>query len=332
MNIQPRRGILAGTVAMALGAAASCAHAQAAASTNWPDRAIRFVVPVGAGGNMDNVARVLAEKMHHELGQPIIVENKPGASNIIGGDFVAKSPPDGYNVLVTGVGGRAILSALPDKIPYDPEKDLVPVGRAVKVPQVIVVPSRLKVSTLPEFVAYAKAQPRGVNLASLGMTSLTQVVAELFKRDTGIPMVSIPYRSGPAGVMAMLAGDADFMVADAAVVMPSVLARKLVALAVPGAQRVPELPDVPTTAEAGYPHAVVESSYGLYVPTGTPREVILRLNRAMRNALDQPDVRRTLTQTYVVPAPNSPEEFEAQLARTTTQLRPIARELGFSLK
>jgi tripartite-type tricarboxylate transporter receptor subunit TctC len=278
---------------------------------------------------MDALARVLATQMGASLGQPVVVENKPGASNLIGSAFVAKSPPDGYNILITGSGSHTILPVVM-KLPYE-QKDLVTIGKAADLPMLIAASPKLGVRTMADFVRLAKASAGGMNHASLGPASTTQMVAEQFRRDSGINMVNIPYKAGPPGLMAMLSGEVDFMVLAVSVALPSLQDRKLVPLAVTSSSRLKELPDVPTLAEVGYPGAAIDSSYGLYVNGGTPRNIIIRLNAAMQDALTKPEVQKAVVSIGLYPSPSSPETYAATLASLEKKLRPLAVELALKL-
>jgi tripartite-type tricarboxylate transporter receptor subunit TctC len=278
---------------------------------------------------MDALARLLATQMGTSLGQPIVVENKPGASNMIGSAYVAKSPPDGYTLLITGSGSHAILPVV-TKLPYE-QKDLVTIGKAADLPMLIAASPRLGVRTMPEFVKLAKGSSRGMNHASLGPASSTQMVAEQFRRDSGINMMNIPYKGGAPGLMAMLSGEVDFMVLAVSVALPSLHDRKLVPLAVTSSSRLKELPDVPTLAEVGFPGASIDSSYGLYVNGGTPRPIIARLNAAMQESLLKPDVQKAVFNMGLYPAPSSAETYAAALTSLEARLRPLATELGLKL-
>jgi tripartite-type tricarboxylate transporter receptor subunit TctC len=223
---------------------------------DYPTRSIRIVVPFAPGGPVDFIARALSTRLTQILGQSVIVDNKPGASTIIGTDNVAKSNADGYSMLLVGAGSRTILPAIA-KLPYDPAKDLLPLSKVAAAPQVFVVSNAFAakgVKTLKDLVAWSKNNPGKLTVGSVGGGTITSLVGDLFKKEAGIQAVDVVYKGGAPAVTAILSGEVDFLSADISAVMPHLLSRKMTALAVTGPQRVKEISEVATVAEQGFPN------------------------------------------------------------------------------
>ena len=301
----PRRTLLAAALA---GACAGSALAQA-----WPGKPIRIVVPFPAGGPTDITARVIGQALSESLKTPVVVENKAGAHGFIGVTEAARSPADGYTLMMASIGTMAINPKLHEKIPYDANKDFAPVSLVVTVPIVVVAnPNVLPVKDVPQFVAYLKAHPGKVNFASAGSGGSSHLVPEYFKYRTGTFMTHIPYKgSGPA-VSDLVAGQVQVMFDTLLTSTPFVKSGKLRMLAVTTAQRLPDYPEVPTMAESlGMKDFEASSWYALYAPAGTPVDVVKRLSAEVDAALKKPAVAKRLTELGAVPVGGPPEKLAA---------------------
>jgi len=265
--------------------------AQLAAAQAFPDRPITLVVPNPPGGLVDTSARLLSEPLTRVIGQPIIVDNKPGASGNTAYQYVAKAKPDGYTLLISYSGYHVGNPALFDKLPWDPVKDFSPVALLTVSTNVIAVHPSVPVNNLKEFIAYAKANPGKLNYASQGNGSVSHIGTEIFKQTTGVEMVHVPYKgSGPA-IQDVLAGQVQVFISTPPSLMQHVQSGKLKGLAVTGKNRHPGMPNVPTTAEAGLPSFQLESWVALYAPVGTPAPVINKLSDAVKQSLALPEVK-----------------------------------------
>jgi tripartite-type tricarboxylate transporter receptor subunit TctC len=304
-----------------------------ALAQDFPAKPIRIVVPFNAGGPVDIIARSLGARLSPLLGQPIVVDNKGGASTIIGTENVVKSAPDGYSLLLVGSGARTILPAI-TKLPYDPERDLLPVSLAVASPQIFVASPQLAakgVTTLKSLTAYARANPGKLNVGSVGAGTITSLVGELYKREQSLQFVNVPFRGGAPAVQALMAGDIDLMMADVAAVIPQIQARKLVGLAVTSGRRVKELPDVQSVVEAGYPSLVAINAYCLFAPAKTPRDIIAKIQKAVAAALATPELSGQFEKSGMQAVGSTPQELEKLLTEQTEKWTPLARALGIRL-
>lgn len=287
-SARARRRAVAALALLATGVAGLApvaAHAQA-----WPAKPIRIVVPFPPGGSTDLLARRIGEKLAATWGQPVVVENRAGAGGTVGADFVAKSAPDGYTLLMGVTGSNAIAQALYPKLPYDVVKDFSPVSMVVSSPLVVAVNPNVKATTLKEFVALAKVRPGSLSYGSAGNGTSMHLTGEMFKLATKTSMVHIPYR-GSAGMLTdLIAGQIEATFGDLLVLMPQIEAGKVRALAVTSRKRHPMLPNVPTVAEAGYPEFEALSWQGLFAPAGTPADVMAKLSGEVNKALKSPDI------------------------------------------
>jgi tripartite-type tricarboxylate transporter receptor subunit TctC len=290
-----------------LAAAALPAFAQA-----WPAKAVRVVVPYPPGGPVDISARLLAPKLQEALGQPFLVENKPGAGGNIGADFVAKSAPDGYTIGMGAIATHAINPALMASVPYDPIRDFRHLALVVQVPNVLVVNTELPVRSVAELVAYAKARPGKLDFASGSTGSTGHLAGELFKQMTGTFMVHIPYKGAPPAVADLLAGRVQLMFDNLASALPNVKAGKLRALAVTTLKRSASLPDLATLDESGLKGFDMTTWWGLMGPAGLSNEVVQRLSAEILKAMDAPEVRDRLRAMGMEgSAVRTPEQFTA---------------------
>ena len=303
----------------ALGLAAMAAWALVAGpalADTWPTKTVRIVVPFAPGGTTDILARAIAPELSKALGQPVIVDNRAGAGGNVGAEIVARSPNDGYTLLMGTVGTHGINRALYPKLPYDPIKDFAPITLVAAVPNVMEMnvdkAKALNINNVGDFVKYAKANPGKLNMASSGSGTSIHLSGELFKSMTGSYMTHIPYRgSGPA-LMDMVGGNADVMFDNLPSSLPQIKGGKLKALAVTSAQRSPALPDVPTVAEAGGPLLKgyeASSWFGLLAPAGTPPEIVNRIQQEVAKSLSTPAIKEKMVAQGAIPSGNTPAEF-----------------------
>lgn len=303
MNVRSfRRGLLALCLVWPI----SWATAQ-----TFPSKPVTIVVPFPAGGALDTVARVIAEQMRTDLGQPVIVDNRAGAGGTIGSAVVARAEPDGHTILLGSVATHAIAAGLYQKLPYDPLTDFEPITQLTSSPLVLTASPQLKATTVAELIALAKAAPGTINYASTGNGTALHIAGEAFRTATQINVVHVPYRGGAQASTAMLAGEVGFIVANPQLVVSFIKADKLRALAVTGTKRLDALPNVPTLKESGVSGVDITTWFGLWAPKGTPAGVVERLNASARKALAVPDVRRQLEAQGDAPVGNSVSDFSS---------------------
>jgi len=289
-------------------AAALCVLCGNAAAQGWPSKPIRYVVPFPPAGATDITARIMADKISGPLGQPVVVENRPGVAGNVGTELVARSAPDGYTILQLTVA-QSISATLYAKLNYDLEKDLTPVAMVALVPNVMIVNPSVPAKSVAEFIALAKAKPGKINFASSGSGTSIHMSAEMFKMLTGVDIVHIPYKgSGPA-LADLLGGQVDVMFDNLTSSIGHIRGGKLRALAITSATRYPELPDLPTMQEAGVPGYEATAWFGVMAPKGTPREAVMRINGEVNKALAQPDTKEKLLQQGAIAQPWTPEQF-----------------------
>ena len=309
--------------ALALLALMSCC---AVAQTPYPSRPVRFIVPSAAGGGTDIIARAVAQKLSETFGQQFVVDNRPGAGQMIGIELVARSPADGHTILMAA-STLAINSIMYKKVPYDPVRDFAPITQAASLPNILVVHPSLPVNSVKELVEYAKKNPGKLNFASAGIGTSPQMSIELLKSMTGIDMVHIPYKGTTPGVVDLLAGQVSVMAPNLLTALPHIKAGKLRALAVTSARRTVALPEVPTIAETlpGYESA---QWYGVLAPAGTPREIVARLHAEIVRALKHTEVQGRLAADGADPVGSTPEEFAAFIKSEIDKWARVARAAG----
>jgi tripartite-type tricarboxylate transporter receptor subunit TctC len=298
----------------------------AGAQTPYPSKPVRFIVPSAAGGGTDIIARAVAQKLSEALGQQFVVDNRPGAGQMIGIELVAKSPADGYTILMAA-STLAINSIMYKKVPYDPVRDFAPITQAASLPNILVVHPSLPVKSVAELVEYARRRPGKLNFASAGIGTSPQMSIELLKSMTGIDMVHIPYKGTTPGVVDLLAGQVSVMAPNLLTALPHIKAGKLRALAVTSAKRTGALPEVPTIAETlpGYESA---QWYGVLAPAGTSRDIVARLHAEIVRALKHSDVKDRLAADGAEPVGSSPEEFAAFIKSEIDKWTRVARAAG----
>ena len=317
-----RRTLLGGSIGLSVASPAITTVARAQGA--YPDKPVRLVVPFPPGGVTDVVARMLAQRMSADLGQPFIIENKAGAGGVIGSEFVAKAPPDGYTLLFT-TPNHTINAAFRAAMPYDTEKDLVPVSIAGRVPMLLVSHPSLPFDTFPGFIDYARRNPGKLNSSSAGNGTLPHVMMELLLLRTGIQVTNVPYRGAAPALADLVAGQVQLKLDTYATAGQFVAERKLNALAITSLARSKLLPNVPTVAENGLPGFEGYLWMGLVAPAGAPGMVLDRLAAASKRALRTPELLERFDKEGIEPVGGTPEEFRALVAREIAQWRELAK-------
>jgi tripartite-type tricarboxylate transporter receptor subunit TctC len=309
--------------------AAVAAATQANAQTPvFPAKAVRFVVPFPAGGPLDIAARAIGQKLNEGWGQPVIVDNRPGAGGNIGAEMVAKAVPDGYTILMGAVSTHAINPWLYAKMPYDPIRDFAPVSLVTQVPNVLVVHPSVPARNVKELIALAKAKPGPLNYASGSTGSAGHLAGELFNVMAGVKTVHIPYKGAPAAVIDLLAGQVSFMFDNLASALPNIKAGRVRALAVTTLRRSPLLPELPTMSEAGLKDFDVSTWFGVFAPGDTPKAIVDRLNAGIVAALKSPDLRERLAALGAEPMPDTPEQFAAFIKTELAKYEKVVKASG----
>jgi len=311
-------------------AAAGAAFAQAPSTGSgqaYPSKPVRMVVPSSAGGGTDIVARIIAPELSKRLGQQVVIDNRPGAGTMIGIEVAAKSPPDGYTLLM-GLSTLAINSALYKKVPYDPQRDFAPITQAISSASIIVVHPSVPVKTLKELIAFARARPGQINYASAGTGTYPHMTMELFLSMAKLKMVHIPYKGTGPAMIDMVAGQVATMAATILTGMPQIRAGRLRPLGITSAARSPIVPDIPTVAEAGLPGYESVQWYGMLAPARTPRDIITRLHGEATRVLQQPEIKARFAGDGADPVGSSPEEFTRYIQSELTKWAKVARDAG----
>jgi len=314
-------------VARVVFAALLCVGPIALHAQGWPAKPIRYVVPFPPGGSTDILARVIADKLTPSLGQPVVVENKPGAAGNIGTELVAKSPPDGYTILMATVA-QSISETLYTNLTFSFARDLAPVALIALVPNVMVVNPAVPAKTVQEFIALARAKPGQINFASSGSGTSVHMSGELFKMLTGVDIVHIPYKGSAQALTDLLGGQVSVMFDNLPSSMPHIKSGKLRALAVTTAKRYPALPTVPTMVEAGVPGYEASAWFGIVAPARTPAAIVDRLNSEVNRSLNLPEVRERLEQQGAEPAPGTPADFGAFIKAEIAKWGKVVKASG----
>jgi tripartite-type tricarboxylate transporter receptor subunit TctC len=298
-----------------------------AQAQTYPSRPVTIIVPYAAGGSLDAVTRILAKSLTTRLGQTVLVENRAGAGSNIGAAYVAKSPADGYTLFLASPA-TAINVSLYSQLTYDPEKDLTPVSLITAVPSVLIVPANSPFKSVAELVAFAKQNPGKLNYSSGGAGSSEHLGSEMFKFYCGVDVTHIPYKGGAPAMTDLMAGQVSMMFSNRIGALPHIRAGKLRALGVADSVRSPQLPDVPTFAEVGYPNLKVLVWSGIMAPAGTPPAVVNRLNAVITEAMQAPDMKAQMDEMGVTIAGGSPAQFGDFLKREIALWRPIVKQSG----
>ena len=308
--------------------AAWCLAASAAAVAAFPEKPIKVVIGFPAGGPLDQHARLLSDKLQAALGQPVVIDYKPGAGGSVGADAVAKSPADGYTLMLANTGVAVINGALYSKLPYNTLKDFTPIARTAMQPLALLVTPKLPVNSLPEFVRYAKERPGQINYGSAGNGGISHLVPEMFKTATGLFMVHIPYRGSAPAFTDLMGGQVQFMAESIPQAANYHKQGKVRALAVTSAARNPALPDIPTVIESGIKGFEVVGFYGFLAPAGTPKDVVAKLADAFKQVLSNPEVRERMTSQGADPAFLGSEDFARFLAAETPRWEKAVKASG----
>ena len=285
-----------------------------ALASDYPDRPLRLIVPFPPGGGADILARTVMPRVAQALGKPIVIENKPGAGGNVGAELVARAAPDGYTLLYGTNGTHAINPSLYGSLRFDPVKDFVPVSRMTTIAALLIVNPKFPATTVEELIRYAKANPGQVNFASAGNGTTSHLAGELFKTMAGIDIVHVPYRGGALAVTALIAGQVQMMIDVMPNALPLARDGRARGIAVSTATRYPGAPEFPTIAESGVPGFEASAWDGIFAPAGTPAPIVARLNAAIREALQDPQIAEALRARGAQPMPNSPEEFARHIA------------------
>ena len=306
------------------GLALVCAGAGA---QTFPTKPLRIVVPYAAGGISDIATRLVATKMSESMGQSVIVDNRPGASAIIGSNLVAKAAPDGYTLLATSVSHTVVSSLMP-KLPFDPVADFATIAVIASASSALVVNSRSPFKTVSELVSYAKANPDKLSFASGGNGALAHLSGERFKREAGIEIVHVPYKGGGPASADLLAGHVSLFFDVLTTSLPNIRAGTVRALAVTSAERSPRLPNIPTMIESGFPGFTASAWTVLLAPAGTPRPVVDKINAELLKALNNSDVKEGLSRLATDPGGGTPEQLSAFLAAETDKWSKVVKAAG----
>ena len=303
--------------------------APSVAQTKYPDHTVRIIVPTAAGGSIDATARIVAEKLSAKWGQPVIIENKPGAGMRIGADYAAKSAPDGYTFLVAHDGTMAMNPVAYPDLPYNPQKDFVPLGMLSSIPEVIMVNANFPAKTLQELIDYAKKNPGKLNHATGG--TATMLALELFKAMAGVEIANVSYRGGLPAVTGLMGGDVEVCIADIATASAGLQSDKVRPLAITTLKRVKQFPDLPTADEAGVKGYDVATWVGAFAPAGTPKEIVAKIEAGLKDALSAPDVRTKLEAIGMEIRSGTGEEMRIVLAEDTSKWAKLVKEQNIKI-
>jgi tripartite-type tricarboxylate transporter receptor subunit TctC len=319
--------ICVATGAVALACSGLLFQVSGAAAQSYPSRTVTIIVPFGAGSITDAMARVLADKLGAMWKQSVVVENRPG---LPGTTAAAKSAPDGYTLMLTS-NGHTIAGVINKGIQFDPVKDFAGVTVIASVPLVAIVPADFPAKTLKDFVALAKDSPGKLNFSSAGVASTSFLSAEIFRQGAGINIVHVPYKGVPDATNAVIRGDVQVYFAPIPNAKELSEGGKVRAIAINSARRAPQLPDVPTIAEAAVPGYTYESWFGVLAPAGTPRDILTKVSQDIATVLKTPDMIEKLTTFGSIPAPNSPAEFDAIIKSDTERYGKVLRDAGVAV-
>jgi tripartite-type tricarboxylate transporter receptor subunit TctC len=310
----------------------TCADVSLAQAQSYPVKPIRFVVGFTAGGASDITARIVGQKLTEHFGQPVIIDNRPGASGTIAGGIVAKAPPDGYTLLAGATSILAINPGLYAKLDYDPLRDFTPVSQTVSMPQLLVVHPSVKAATLKELLALAKAKPGELNYSSSGTGSSSHLAMELLKYMTGIDVVHVPFKGSGQAMPNLLAGQVQLVFDPMPTSLPHVKSGRLRAIAISTATRSPAIPDVPTVAQAGVPSYESSLWYGVLLPARTPPEIVAKLNRTINVILREAEVGERFAALGAEPVGGSSAEFGKYIGAEVVKWGKVIKAVGMRVE
>ncbi len=292
----------------------------------YPDRPIRFISPYAPGGGTDILARLLGQKLNESVGQPVVIENRPGGGGILGTELVAKSPPDGYTILLGSTGPLTVNPSLHRTLPYDTLRDFAPITLVSIVPSVLAVHPSLPVKSVKQLIAFAKAHPGELNFSSSGNGGSGHLAGEMFNLMAGVKMIHVPYRGTGPAVLGVVSGEVPLSFSNMLSMLPHVKSGRLRGLAVTSVQRSSAAPDLPTISETGLPGYEAGPWYGVLAPAGTPKEIIARLNAELVKILRRPDVHQKVSADGGEVVGSSPGEFTAHIRAELTRWAKIVKQ------
>jgi tripartite-type tricarboxylate transporter receptor subunit TctC len=298
---------------------------------DYPSRLVRLVVPQAAGGGTDTFARAIGQKLSERWGQPVVIENKAGAGGVVGTDFVAKSAPDGYTLLVTYEGSQAINQSLYEKLPFDSLKDFYPIATIAVTPFILIVGPRVEAKTLKEFISFARANPDRLSYGSAGNGSVNHLLGEMLKTEADIRLVHVPYKGASAAIADVIGGHIDAAFASVPSVISSVQSNVVRALAVSSAKRIAIAPDIPTIAEAGFEKFDVNPWWGILAPAGMSPSMAKKINADVAEILKTPEMEEVLAKQGATPLISSPEAFRDLLAQDIEKWRAVVKASGATI-
>jgi tripartite-type tricarboxylate transporter receptor subunit TctC len=307
-----------------------CASAAWTQSVSYPNRPIHVIVPFPPGGAVDPIARSITPRLEEAWGQPVVVDNKPGAGTIIGSDFVAKAAPDGYTVILVATSFTVNPSAY-SKLPFDPVKDFAPISLVSRLPNMLVVNAQLPVNSVKELIDYLKARPGQVNFSSIGYGTTQHLAGELFKSVAGVDMVHVPYKGSGPSMMSVVSGETSVTFDSVFLLTPQVKAGKLRALAAAGMKRASLAPGMPTISESGLPDYEVSGWVGFLAPAGTPQEVVQKWNQQVSRILQAPEFRERQISQGLEPVGSTPEYFAELIKTEISKWGKVVKQAGIKL-
>lgn len=300
---------------------------------SWPAKPIRWISPFAPGGGADFTSRAIAQKLGSALGQQVLVDNRGGAGGMVGVDIAAKSPADGYTLVLGTIGSIAVNPSLYSKMPYDPKRDLAPISQAAVAINVLVVHPSLPVHTVKDLIALAKSRPGQLNYGSSGPGAADHLAGELFNTLAGVKIVHIPYKGGAPAMLDLVSGNVQLIFSTVSTARAMIDAKKVRTVAIAGSRRFELMPDLPTVAEAGVEGFATDNWYGVFAPAGTPAPIIERLHAEVVKALAAPDVKKQLLGLGIVATSSaSPDAFDAYIAAETEKWAKVVRAAGIKVE
>ncbi len=312
--------VLCSALAALLGGATQAAEV-------YPSKPIRLIVPFAAGGGNDNIARLVGQMLAKSMGQPVLVDNRPGAGGSLGAEMASKAPADGYTLFLGGVGSHTLNPSINHALAYDPVKDFAPITWLASAPMVLVVHPSVAANSVQQLIDYAKKNPNKLNFASNGNGSSSQLAAVMFNTLAKTEMVHIPYKGLSPAVTDLIGGQVQLMFSSVVAILPHIQAGKVKVLAVTSAQRIQSLPNVPTIAESGLAGYETSSWYGILAPAGTPAAIVSKLNAEINKALQNPEIRAKLAFEGAEPIGNSPEFFAAHIRNELVRVAVFTKNM-----
>jgi tripartite-type tricarboxylate transporter receptor subunit TctC len=315
---------------MACAAGALTIVAPIALSQTYPNKPVRVIVGFATGGTVDIVARIVAAKLSEIWATSVLVDNRPGAGSSISADIAAKASPDGYTLLICGIGTHAVIPAIYRKLPYDPVRDFAPISQIGTTPNVLIVHPSVQAKSVSEFIAYAKANPGKISIASSGVGGSPHLSLELFKSMTGIDVVHVPYKGGAPALADLLGGQVPALFSNLPISLKLIKAGKVRALGITSAKRHPQLPDVLTIAESGVPGYEVTSWQGMCAPAAVPKPLLVKLNADLVKVLNMPDTQQRLAEQGVDAAPTTSDQFASHIRSEIIKWAKVVKEAGIT--